>query len=130
MTETDFYPYFTKKEMSCRCGCGRLPLDSFMQVMVTLREECGFPWIITSGARCGDYNYKLTGKRVDPHTLQVALDTMVYLDDAYNLLSVAFRHQVYGVGINQKGKFTSRFIHLDMIKPGTAGFNRPLAWTY
>lgn len=128
--ETDYFPYFTKQEMACRCGCGLLPLDSFMEVMVTLREETGFKWLITSGARCEEYNLKITGKRVDPHSLRVALDTAVYLDKAYNLLSVAFRHQIYGIGINQKGKFTSRFIHLDMVKPGTPGFNRPLPWSY
>lgn len=127
---TDFYPYFTKKEMACKCGCGLLPLAEFMNVLVTVREGAGFSFHVTSGARCPDYEFKLTGKKTGPHVLRLAADFWIYLEQAYIMQKFAYKHGMYGIGVNQKDKFQNRFIHLDMIKPNTPGYSRPLSWSY
>lgn len=49
--------YFTKEEMSCKCGCGNCSVDSlFLAKLDEAREIAGVPFIITSGVRCPHHN--------------------------------------------------------------------------
>lgn len=116
----------------CSCG-GVLPLGSFMDILVTVREEAGFPFIINSGARCAEYNAKIGGSISDSaHVLGVAADIGVYGFEAAKLISVAIKHGILGIGVSQKqGEiYRSRFVHLDTeqrewIKPGESWL-----WSY
>jgi len=120
------YKYFTEQEMTCKCGCGLLPKHSFMESLWELRDDVGFPLPITSGARCGEYNNKVsfTGF-TGPHTLQVASDIRVYGERAYVLLKAALKLGFSGIGISQKGTLYSRYLHLDKVTS-----NRPRIWSY
>jgi len=66
--------YFDKKETSCRCGCGFDIQDKTRQMINKTREACGFPLIVTSGARCENYNIKVGGAKASDHLKGLAAD--------------------------------------------------------
>ena len=113
--------HFTVEELSCQCGCGAGPemMDHrFMQSMVALREECGFPFPVTSAYRCPAHNAAVskTGT-TGPHTTGKAIDIGVDRQRARILLSKADSKRFPGLGVNQRG--SARFIHLDALTERT-----------
>lgn len=124
------YPYFTRKEMSCRCGCQGVPPDSFMKRLVKVRVEYGIPMIISSAYRCPEYNDLVSESGFNgPHT-RGAIDTLVYRERALKLIQIAVKHGFTGIGVSQKGPLNQRFIHLDDIASYVVGFIRPNIWSY
>lgn len=64
----------TRDEFTCKCGCGRLVLDSiFFAQMCKGREIAGVPFIITSGYRCPNHN-KAVGSTSQNHVSGRAAD--------------------------------------------------------
>lgn len=53
--------YFQDKELACRCGCGLMPPERFLERLYALRLILGRPLVITSAARCSLYNAKVNG---------------------------------------------------------------------
>ncbi len=116
-------PYFTYEEMRCRCTECQTSIarakwfltpefEAFMRMLIVLREELYFPFIINSGYRCPAYNAEISSTgATGPHT-QGAADVRVAFERAYELANQAFAHDM-GVGISQKGEVASRFIHVD-----------------
>ena len=48
--------YFTADELSCQ-HCGKEKFDKdFLKVLNALREDCNFPFPVTSGYRCAELN--------------------------------------------------------------------------
>lgn len=123
----DGIKYFTRDELKCpHCGeCHMKP--EFLVRIDTLRERFGKPLIVSSGYRCPEYNAMIshTGT-TGPHTTGQAVDIVISGRDAYDLLSLALQMGFTGIGINQKGDYGKRFIHLDTLK----GDTRPWVWTY
>lgn len=127
------YEYFSEKEMACRCGCGCLPEDSFMQILMMLREQLGFPMPVTSGCRCADYNAQVSGSGRDgPHVRRVAADIHIFGQNARNLLKIALDHGISGIGINlPNGKpINKHYLHLDTVPIGDLHIYRPAIWSY
>lgn len=122
--------YFTAHELTCRCGCGGLPESLLVEKLDKVREECGFPLIVTSAYRCPDWNMQVsqTG-RTGPHTLGLAADIKIYGFAGFRLMQIALDNKVQGIGFSQHGPHTNRFIHLDWIDD-RAGFSRPNIWSY
>jgi zinc D-Ala-D-Ala carboxypeptidase len=117
-------PHFSKSELFCKCGCGMLPAQDFMDKVEKLRVAVGFPLRVTSAARCPDHNSRVSGTgRSGPHTTGRAIDLGVTHGQAYTVLAKALEMRFTGIGVNQKGG--ARFIHLDDL---TAG--RPTVWSY
>lgn len=124
------YPYFTRQELSCKCGCGAVLKDEFVVKLVALRKEANFPFNVTSGARCGSYNAKVSGTGTKgPHTFLRAVDIKVYGERAFVLLSLLQKFGFTGLGVSQKGSQTSRFFHIDDLTE-KEGFPRPTVWSY
>lgn len=122
------FKYFTKEELECKCGCGGLPENSFIEKLEALRVLFG-PMNVTSGYRCPDYNAKVssTGKN-GPHTTGRAVDIQVSHAKAYELVRLAIQNDDFrGIGLQQKGQ--GRFVHLDDL-PNKEGQPRPTVWTY
>lgn len=120
------YRYFSKAELSCRCGCGQAKMDpDFMMWLEKLRETCGFPFPVSSAYRCPAHNSKVssTGEN-GPHTTGKAIDIVVQGARAHILIRQAMNMGVSGLGVHQRG--TGRFIHLDLITEGP----RPNVWSY
>ena len=122
-------PNFTRLELACRCGCGLLPPDDFLDALQDLRDELGAPMHIASGARCPDHNCRVSSTGTNgPHTIG-AVDVRVSGGAALILVGVAMRNGWGGIGVKQHGPQGSRFIHLDRIPPG-GKHPRPWIWSY
>lgn len=123
------WQYFQIEELKCKCGCDKWLMDSaFMAKVVSLRRELGFPFVVTSAYRCPAHNQKVstTGPN-GPHTTGHAIDINVHHAQAIAFLRAALDHGFTGIGLNQKGPVTGRFIHLDDLGPPHP---RPNCWTY
>ena len=121
------YKNFKDSELSCS-HCNTLMMnDEFMLLLELIREECGFPFIVTSAYRCTQHPIEAKKTNVGAHTTGKAVDIAVNGENAYKLVQIALKHGVEGIGISQKGDMNSRFIHLD-----TAGLtrSRPRVWSY
>ncbi len=120
---------FTTDEMACTC-CGKSDMDEdFMKTLQSIRDEMQRPLRITSGFRCEARNEQIstTGKH-SPHTKAKACDILISGADAMRLFAVAQKHGVSGIGMNQRGEHSKRFVHLDTLTPEEGP--RPTVWTY
>jgi zinc D-Ala-D-Ala carboxypeptidase len=131
MVDWDSVRYFKAHEFACRCGCGIEGIQpGLVYELDNLRHAFGKPIRINSGFRCPDWNdsESSTG-RTGPHTTGLAADLGVAGRDAFVILKLAQQMKFTGIGINQKGVYTDRFVHLDMI-PDSLAHKRPWIWTY
>lgn len=128
-----YFSYDTDPKLSCSC-CGGMGMeDSFMHKLDILREYYGKPITISSGFRCASHNSSVsrTGA-TGPHTTGRAVDVAVYGADAFALLAAIHKSPAMftGVGLKQKGKHNTRFIHLDDLLDNQTKGPRPWVWTY
>lgn len=125
------YPNFTENEFRCPCGCGRADMQAnFMSRLQDLRDDMGFPFVVSSGFRCPDHNASVsTTGRSGPHTTGMAADILISGAKAHQLLNGSRTHWFTGIGISQKGPMEKRFIHLDTL-PAAPGQPRPTIWSY
>ena len=105
------YDYFTEEELACSCGCGMEMDSDFMIRLDRFRYYCGFPFIITSAARCEEYNRTIGGASRSKHVEGRAVDIAVRGKDALRIVTEASLFGFHGIGVSQKGQ--SRFIHID-----------------
>ncbi len=131
------WPYFTIEEVTCKCGCGEMNMDGrFMRTILEMRKELDFPFIITSGYRCPEYNDYLYTERGElpgehlngPHTTGRALDIQISHARADRLIEASYKYKMTGRGIYQRGNIHGRFIHIDNLPPDT--HPRPRIWSY
>ena len=120
---------FSESELACSC-CGKNEMtQETVDALQALRESLGRPLKLSSAYRCPKHNSKVssTGKS-GPHTTGQAIDITCSGKEAWELLSFAMiRSKIWkGIGVSQKGKHESRFIHLDTIEAD----NRPWIWSY
>lgn len=103
-------------EIRCKCGCGLQNLSHFtIQKFQYARDFAGFPFIITSGCRCKEYNKKVGGVTNSAHTPNAkgecqALD--IAFKDSSQCFAIVKGLMLAGVkriGIN----FDKHFIHFD-----------------
>jgi len=99
-----------------------------MRKVIEMRKFLGFPFFVSSGYRCPDYNdiVSTTGRN-GPHTTGRAIDILCDYEQAFLILSNAKRFGFTGVGVKQKG--VNRFIHLDDLT-GSVNRPRPTVWSY
>jgi len=120
---------FSDKELSCsHCGENKFDQET-LDALQRLRESIGRPLKLSSAYRCPVHNSNVSSTGPDgPHTTGKAIDIACSGKEAWELLSFAMiRSKVWkGIGISQKGKHKSRFIHLDTIEAD----NRPWVWSY
>lgn len=139
------YEKFTARELACRCGCGLGQDDMhplFMEKLIKLRLETGISMPITSAARCSMHNRNVSTTGLHgPHTLTIwndrfgsrchAADINIWGSAFVELLKTVYtlKLKFTGIGINQRGKHSKRFLHLDDL-PNAPGCPRPWVWTY
>jgi zinc D-Ala-D-Ala carboxypeptidase len=123
-------PEFRPEEFACH-HCGELVIETeFMHRLADLRRAFDRPMLITSGYRCPEHNVAVssTGPK-GPHTTGRVVDVGIYGPDAFDLVVLAPQHGMTGIGVNQKGDFSKRFVHLDDIR-GSLQHPRPRVWSY
>lgn len=117
--------HFADWELACRCSCGGLPPQDFQDKLERLRIVYAKPMRISSGYRCPEYNNRVNSTGLNgPHT-KGAVDVLVWGANAWDLEDCAKALDWFGIGLNQKGLYESRFIHLDR-RP----FEKRTHWTY
>lgn len=127
------YKYFTVEELACK-HCkengtwdGKDYMDeSFVHWVDELRERMNFPFIVTSAYRCPEHPIEARKSAPGPHSSGKAIDIQVSGKRAFKLLREALSMGFVGIGVNQKGDHSQRFIHLDMWFEG----DRPTIWSY
>ena len=123
--------YFTASELKCQCavaGCTKHGMDKdFMNIIDGIREEAGFPFPVNSGYRCPKHPIEAK-KENGPgaHATGKAIDIAVSGEQALVLVALAMKHEIYRIGVNQKGSYESRFIHLDVCE----NYMTPALWSY
>jgi len=101
--------HFSIEELQCPC-CGYLEADmTFLEVLEDIREQVGRPFVISSGYRCQEHNFKiggastsrhLYGRAVDIVTAGWASDDLHYL--MFELTSVHHDEWNTGIGVYKK----------------------------
>ena len=130
----DIKKYFSPAELMCKCGhCDSSGLEmnnDFMQKIFIIREELGWPFIVSSAYRCPEYNDRISKSGLyGPHTTGNAIDILCFHKRAFDLIKLAPYHDITGIGIYQKGAHISRFIHLDDLEAEN-NRPRPTIWSY
>jgi zinc D-Ala-D-Ala carboxypeptidase len=111
-------------------GSGDKMDKTFLEILDEIRHRCGFPLKVSSGYRSPEYNMSVSSSGLNgPHTTGKACDILVAGEQAYILIGHALDLGITGVGINQKGEFGQRFVHLDILTRAE-GYPRPTAWSY
>ncbi len=120
------YQYFSKEELACPC-CGISEMNTlFMQRLTRMRRETGIVMPVTSGFRCELHDKDIGGAGVHPQGR--AVDMNIYGKDADTIITLSPGYGFTGRGINQKGPYNKRFLHLDDLPDGS--HPRPRTWTY
>lgn len=122
-------PHFSAAELTCKCGCGMLPQEDFVQKVEGLRVAFGRALSVSSAARCAKYNLTVSNTGLEgPHTTGRAIDLLVDRKNTFELLELVFSLGGFtGVGIKQHGG--GRFVHLDDL-PNSPEHPRPTVWSY
>lgn len=135
--------HFSVAELACRCGaCTYTGMDAVLLAMLEqVRAVYGKPMVVSSAYRCPTYNQRVsTTGSYGPHTTGKAVDIAVHGAAARILLSIVANatfldeagqgHYFTGIGVNQRGPHSGRFIHLDVLQLDDARGPRPWIWTY
>ena len=120
--------YFTAKELTCQCGCEAIEFDlTFLATLNAIREECGFPFTLSSAYRCPKHPIEARKTKPGAHSSGKAVDIACSGERALEVIRVAQKHGIQRIGIQQKG--SGRFIHLDGCTEKD-GFPSPAIWSY
>ena len=118
--------FFSDRELSCKCGkCESKFKISTIEKLNGLRSDCGFPFIISSGYRCSDYNKQIGATQT--HATGQAVDILCSHIEAFEIITKAQKFGFTGIGVKQKGN--KRFIHLDDLSSAEKR-PRPHIWSY
>lgn len=123
--------FFAEPEFTCGCGCGDAPMDRvFLKTLDEIRRKFDRPMSISSGYRCKNHRIEAAKRVPGAHNTGSASDILVTGSVAMSLLRIAITHPgITGIGVQQKGLASSRFIHLDAV-PSGGHLLRPTMWSY
>ena len=121
--------FFTEEELACS-HCGEQGMDTqFVEVVEELREELGWPFIVTSAYRCPEHPIEKKKDKPGTHRLGRAMDIQCSGEKALDLIERAVQKGFLRVGVNQRGDYAQRFIHIDDCSAND-GFTAPHVWSY
>lgn len=116
--------FFSKKEFLCQ-HCGQDGIQpEIVKVLDKMREQCGFPFVISSGYRCEDHPIEAAKATPGTHQKGYAVDIAVRGANALAVIRSAMEHGIKRIGVNQKG--SGRFIHVDCDPDRQS----PAIWSY
>ena len=117
--------YFTSEELRCSHSGNCLMQQDFMDKLVLLRKTINRPLQINSGFR--DETHPIEAKKLKPgyHTKGIAVDILANHKHALDIIKTALELGFTGIGVNQKGNYNQRFVHVDTRETPT-----PVLWSY
>lgn len=115
--------WFKRKEVCCRCGCGKDDVScELLNILDSIRNCIGKPVILNSVCRCPNHNKKEGGKSTSAHLAGLAVDIKCTSSRMrYGLLKIVISmDEIKRIGIAKS------FIHIDIdsTKP------RNVVWMY
>jgi len=119
--------YFKPKELQCKFTGDSGFNDEFLATLNAIREECGFPFALSSAYRSPLHPIEARKNNAGAHTTGKAVDILCNGERALEIIRVAVKHDIKRIGIQQKGG--GRFIHLDDCTE-EEGFPSPAIWSY
>lgn len=112
--------HFTLDEFDCRETGENQMSNNFLIMIDRLREECGFPFVITSGFRSKQHSAERNKPNGGYHTKGVAADVSVSnSQQRYKIVEKAIELGFKGIGV------ANTFVHVDL-----RNTNDPVMWTY
>ena len=113
------YKYFDISEFRCR-ETGENDMDeSFIHMLDSLRERCGFSFVITSGYRSVKHTAERSKEKGGTHTQGIAADIAVSNgEQRMKIVREALDMGFGGIGVART------FVHVDMRA------TTPVMWTY
>jgi uncharacterized protein YcbK (DUF882 family) len=112
--------YFTLDEFDCKETGQNKMSNNFLIMIDRLREECGFPFVITSGFRAPEHSAEKDKLTKGRHTQGIAADIAVSNGyQRYRIVEKAIELGFKGIGV-AKG-----FVHVDL-----RNVEDPVMWTY
>ena len=111
--------YFDITEFDCQETGENEMNEQFLEMLDVLRENCGFPFVITSGYRSIEHSIEQRKTKGGTHTQGIASDIKI-TDSKKRMIIVteALRLGFTGIGI------ADTFIHVDIRE------TTPVMWTY
>ena len=111
--------HFKLSEFDCK-ETGENKMDVyFLNLLDNLREECAFPFTITSGYRSPKHSIEKAKSRPGTHAQGIAADIFVKRgSEKYLIVKYAMELGFTGIGI------ADNFVHVDIRK------STPVVWTY
>ena len=114
------WPNFSPQEMACR-GTGKLAVNErAMDMLQSLRDVAGKPFIIRSAYRSPEHNKAVGGAKASKHMEAIAFDI-----DMTNHFPDEFIAAAEAAGFNGIGTYpNSNFLHIDA-RPAPARWGKP-----
>src|SRR5210317_462369 len=112
--------YFTLDEFDCKETGQNKMSNNFLIMIDRLREECGFPFVITSGFRAPEHSAEKDKLTKGRHTQGIAADIAVSNGyQRYMIVEKAIELGFKGIGV------ADGFVHVDLRNVAD-----PVMWTY
>lgn len=121
----DDIKFFKKAEFDCSHSGNNLMEHNFMMKLDMLRQMINRPLVISSGYRAETHPVEAKKKKAGMHTKGIACDILANHFHALEIIRIALELKFTGIGVNQKGDYSKRFIHLD-----TRETPSPILWSY
>lgn len=113
------FKYFSRDEFKCSETGNNEIQDEFVHALDKLREECGFPFAITSGYRDPSHSVEAKKEKAGQHTLGIAADIAVSGgSQRFIIVSKAMELGFSGIGVART------FVHVDIRT------SQPVLWCY
>jgi zinc D-Ala-D-Ala carboxypeptidase len=112
--------FFTIDEFRCS-HCGQVLMsEDFLACLDELRENCGFPFDVSSGFRCPQHPEEVKKEKPGTHNGGIAADIRVYNGfQRRKVVEEALKMGVFnGIGVSKT------FVHVDIRD------EEPVMWTY
>jgi zinc D-Ala-D-Ala carboxypeptidase len=122
---TGRYKYFKTEDFDCQETGENQMKPIFIHKLDTLREACGFPFIVTSGYRSPNHSIekKKTKEKVGTHAQGIASDIRYKGGtQLHTIVQEAMALGFTGIGIHRS------FVHVDIRELGDSG--HPIMWAY
>ena len=113
------FKHFSRDEFACSHTGNNEIQDKFIEMLDILRENCGFPFVITSGYRDPSHPDEISKEQPGTHSKVIASDN--YVSDGSQRRSII--ENAIAIGFGGIGVATG-FVHVD-IRDTT-----PVIWTY
>jgi len=111
--------HFAKSELQCSFSGECEIEEDAIQKLESLREEWGKPMRLSSAYRSAQHPRERTKPNGPGHHHGVngnggqAFDVLITGEDVVPFIALAIKHGFRGIGVNQKGEWNQRFIHID-----------------